>query len=148
MEDIHNLINIGPTNPIQSLNQHDFFLRFCMCNSNYTFDKNKKYYRLECWLRFVTPCWCCVTRTLNQLMKFPSHTWLDRTLTWSSLCMHMSWHLTVLGHLQTHCWLHIVRDIPLIYHISFEFVSHYASFSQLTMFKYPISGLFLHIVVK
>ena len=39
MEDVHNLINIGPTNPIQILNQHEFF---CMCNSNDTFDKNKK----------------------------------------------------------------------------------------------------------
>ena len=25
MEDVHNLINIGPTNPIQILNQHNFF---------------------------------------------------------------------------------------------------------------------------
>ena len=44
MEDVHNLINIGPTNPIQILNQHDIFWRFCMCNSNDTFDKNKKYW--------------------------------------------------------------------------------------------------------
>ena len=42
MEDVYNLINISPTNPIQILNQHDIFLRFCMCNSNDTFDKNKK----------------------------------------------------------------------------------------------------------
>ena len=42
MEDVHNLINIGPTNPIQILNQHEIFWRFCMCNSNDTFDKNKK----------------------------------------------------------------------------------------------------------
>ena len=41
MEDVHNLINIGPTNPIQILNQHEFFWRFCMCNSNDTFDKKK-----------------------------------------------------------------------------------------------------------
>ena len=27
MEDIHNLINIGPTNPIQILNQHEFFFK-------------------------------------------------------------------------------------------------------------------------
>ena len=44
MEDVHNLINIGPTNPIQILNQHEIFWRFCMCNSNDTFDKNKKYW--------------------------------------------------------------------------------------------------------
>ena len=25
MEDVHNLINIGPTNPIQILNQHEIF---------------------------------------------------------------------------------------------------------------------------
>ena len=36
MEDVHNLINIGPTNPIQILNQHDIL--------NDTFDKNKKYW--------------------------------------------------------------------------------------------------------
>ena len=42
MEDVHNLINIGPTNTIQILNQHEIFLRFCMCPSNDTFDKNKK----------------------------------------------------------------------------------------------------------
>ena len=42
MEDVHNLINIGPTNPIQISNQHEFFWRFCMRNSNDTFDKNKK----------------------------------------------------------------------------------------------------------
>ena len=42
MEDVHNLINIGPTNPIQILNQHEFFWRFCTCNSNDTFHKNKK----------------------------------------------------------------------------------------------------------
>ena len=42
MEDVNNLINIGPTNPIQILNQHDIFWRFYMCNSNDTFDKNKK----------------------------------------------------------------------------------------------------------
>ena len=29
MEDVHNLINIGPTNPIQILNQHEIFWRFC-----------------------------------------------------------------------------------------------------------------------
>ena len=28
MEDVHNLINFGPTNPIQILNQHDFFEDF------------------------------------------------------------------------------------------------------------------------
>ena len=28
MEDAHNLINIGPTNPIQILNQHSFFEDF------------------------------------------------------------------------------------------------------------------------
>ena len=27
MEDVHNLINIGPTNPIQILNQYEFFLK-------------------------------------------------------------------------------------------------------------------------
>ena len=42
MKDVHNLINIVPTNPIQILNQLEFFLGFCMCNSNDTFDKNKK----------------------------------------------------------------------------------------------------------
>ena len=45
MEDVHNLINIGPTNPIQILNQHEIFLFdfwFCMCPSNDIFDKNKK----------------------------------------------------------------------------------------------------------
>ena len=42
MEDVHNLINIGPTNSIQILNQHEIFWRFCMCNWNDTFDKNKK----------------------------------------------------------------------------------------------------------
>ena len=41
MEDVQNLINIGPTNPIQILNQHEIFWRFCMCNSNDTFDKIK-----------------------------------------------------------------------------------------------------------
>ena len=41
MEDVHNLINIGPTNPIQILNQHEIFWRFCMCSSNDTFDKMK-----------------------------------------------------------------------------------------------------------
>ena len=41
MKDVHNLINIGPTNPIQILNQHEIFWRFCMGNSNDTFDKNK-----------------------------------------------------------------------------------------------------------
>ena len=30
MEEITNLINIGPTNPIQILNQHDFF-EDCVC---------------------------------------------------------------------------------------------------------------------
>ena len=28
MEDVHNLINIGPTNPIQILNQHEIFEYF------------------------------------------------------------------------------------------------------------------------
>ena len=41
MPDVHNLINIGPTNLIQILNQHEIFWRFCMCPSNDTFDKNK-----------------------------------------------------------------------------------------------------------
>ena len=41
MEDVHNLINIGPTNPIQILNQHEIFWWFCMCPSNDTIDKNK-----------------------------------------------------------------------------------------------------------
>ena len=34
MEDVHNLINIGPTNPIQILNQREIFWRYCMCSSN------------------------------------------------------------------------------------------------------------------
>ena len=42
MQDVHNLINIGPTKLIQIFNQHEIFLRFCMCPSNDTFDKNKK----------------------------------------------------------------------------------------------------------
>ena len=41
MEDVHNLINFGPTNPIQILNKHETFWRFCMCSSNDTFDKKK-----------------------------------------------------------------------------------------------------------
>ena len=28
MEDVHDLINVGPTNPIQILNQHKFFEDF------------------------------------------------------------------------------------------------------------------------
>ena len=28
MEDVHNLINFGPTNPIQILNQHELFKDF------------------------------------------------------------------------------------------------------------------------
>ena len=42
MEDVPNLINIGPTNPIQILNQHQIFWRFYICPSNDTFNKNKK----------------------------------------------------------------------------------------------------------
>ena len=42
MEDVQNFINIGPTHPIQILNQLEIFWRFCICNSNDTFDKNKK----------------------------------------------------------------------------------------------------------
>ena len=41
MEDVPNLINIGPSNSIQILNQHEIFWRFCMRPSNDTFDKNK-----------------------------------------------------------------------------------------------------------
>ena len=42
MEDVPNLINIDSTNPIQILNQHEIFWRFCLCPSNDTFNKNKK----------------------------------------------------------------------------------------------------------
>ena len=42
MEDVPNLIYIGPTNPIQILNQHDIFWIFCMCTSNDTLDKKIK----------------------------------------------------------------------------------------------------------
>ena len=42
MQDVHNLIDIGPTNLIQILNQHEIFWRFCMCPSNDTFDNYKK----------------------------------------------------------------------------------------------------------
>ena len=42
MQDVHNLINIGPTNLIQILKQHEIFWRFCMCHPNDNFDKNKK----------------------------------------------------------------------------------------------------------
>ena len=42
MEDVPNLINIGPTNPIPILNQHEFFWRFYMCPLNDTFDKKIK----------------------------------------------------------------------------------------------------------
>ena len=41
MEDIRNLLNIGPTDPIEILNQHEMFLRFCIYLTNDTFDKNK-----------------------------------------------------------------------------------------------------------
>ena len=41
MHDVHNLINIGPTNLIQILNQHEIFWRFCMCPSNDTLNKIK-----------------------------------------------------------------------------------------------------------
>ena len=47
MEEVPNLINIGPTNPIQILNQHEIFWRFCMCPSNDTLNKNKKISMLE-----------------------------------------------------------------------------------------------------
>ena len=40
MEEVPDLINIGHTNPIQILNQHEF-LKF-LCPSNDTFNKNKK----------------------------------------------------------------------------------------------------------
>ena len=40
MRDVRNLINIGPTNLIQILNQNEIFWRFVMCPSNDTFDKN------------------------------------------------------------------------------------------------------------
>ena len=45
MEDVHKLINIGLTNPIQISNQHEIFwfdFWFCMCPPNDIFDKNKK----------------------------------------------------------------------------------------------------------
>ena len=54
MEDVHNLINFGPTNPIQILNQHEIFWRFCMCPSSDTFDNNKK-----SWSRY----WCSTVKT-------------------------------------------------------------------------------------
>ena len=41
MEEVPDLINIGPTNPIRILNQHDF-LRFLIFLSNDTFNKNKQ----------------------------------------------------------------------------------------------------------
>ena len=41
MEDVPNLINIGSTNPIQILNQHEIFWRFCLCPSNDTLTKAK-----------------------------------------------------------------------------------------------------------
>ena len=31
MEDVHNLINFGSTNPIQILNQHEFFFEDFVC---------------------------------------------------------------------------------------------------------------------
>ena len=39
MEEVPNLINIVPTNPIQISNQHDFFKDFSMCPLNDTFEK-------------------------------------------------------------------------------------------------------------
>ena len=42
MEEVSNLINIGPTNPIEISNQHEGFWRFCMCPSNDAFNKDKK----------------------------------------------------------------------------------------------------------
>ena len=42
MEEVLNLINMCPTNPIQILNKHELFWIFCACPSNDTFDKNKK----------------------------------------------------------------------------------------------------------
>ena len=42
MEDVYNFLNIGHTNPIWILNQHEIFWRFCICPSNDTFGKNKK----------------------------------------------------------------------------------------------------------
>ena len=41
MEDVYNFLNIGPTNPIWILNQHEIFWRFCMCPSNDTFGIKK-----------------------------------------------------------------------------------------------------------
>ena len=41
MEDVPNSIDIGPTNPIQILNQHDF-LKILYVPLNDTFSKNKK----------------------------------------------------------------------------------------------------------
>ena len=41
MEDVHNLINIGPTNLIQISNQTNF-LKILYVSPNYTFDENKK----------------------------------------------------------------------------------------------------------
>ena len=49
MQEVPNLINIGPTNPIKILNQHDCFWRFCMCPSNDTFNKNLKNLYVGTW---------------------------------------------------------------------------------------------------
>ena len=45
MEDVHNLINIDPTNFIQILYQHEKCWRVCLCPSNDTYDKNKNIWK-------------------------------------------------------------------------------------------------------
>ena len=41
MEDIHNLINIGPTNTIHILNQHEMFWRFLYVSFKWYFWQKK-----------------------------------------------------------------------------------------------------------
>ena len=41
IHDVSNLINICPTNPVQVLNLHEIFQRFCLCTWNDIFDMNK-----------------------------------------------------------------------------------------------------------
>ena len=44
MEDVPNLINIGPTNPIQILNQHEIFLKILYVSFKWCFwQRNKKF---------------------------------------------------------------------------------------------------------
>ena len=145
MEEFPNLINIGPTNPIQILNQHGLFGRFCLCPSNDTLKKSMLVLGLQSKDRKYTRdkaniSNCKVNRSLSPTHSQPHLSRLCANFTWTLNTIYSTEGLPYWGVQRYVClgsfsqWCQIAscasRQIPRRWALQGNFVKHLSAICQ------------------